>query len=64
MTRPPNRFLFGGWAYAGRPDRDIGKLPGLGRLPRPSCAARTPDDRYGQSIVWLAAPGTRGDDAF
>lgn len=45
MIRPPNRFLFGGRTYAGRFNRDIGKLPGFGRLPRPSCAARTLDDR-------------------
>jgi len=61
MTRPPNRFLFGGWAYAGRLNRDIGKFPGFGRLPHPSCAARTPDDRDGPSIAGPAGPGTRGD---
>lgn len=61
MTRPPNRFLFGGRIYAGCLDRDIGKLPGFGRLPRPSCAARTPDDRDGPSIAGPAGPWTRGD---
>lgn len=45
IRRPPNRFLFGGWTYAGRLNRDIGKFPGFGRLPRPPCAARTLNDR-------------------
>jgi hypothetical protein len=63
MTRPPNRFLFGRWAYAGRLNRDIGKLPGFGRLPRPPCAARTLDDRDGIIISGFERPGTREDAA-
>jgi hypothetical protein len=58
VTHPPNRFLFEGWTHAGRLNRDIGKLPGLGRLPRPPCAARTLDDRDGEESI---APGGSGD---
>ena len=64
MTHPPNQFLFEGWTYAGRLNRDIGKLPGFGRLLRPSCAARTLDDRDGANIAGPAEPWTRGDECI
>lgn len=61
IRRPPNRFLFGGWTYAGCLKRDIGKFPGFGRLPRPPCAARTLNDRDEEIIAGRPDPWTRGD---